>query len=101
MDAILIPAAALDSPEYKHLQNTEKLFLIALYEIHGREPSFSIDLNSQRRYRMTRCAPIGNRITALVKAGFLIVEEDRKQITICNFIRVFRFRYPVVEMRAA
>jgi hypothetical protein len=92
METVPIPLAALDSPEYVRLTPAQKAFLIELYRVHGDVERFTVDLRNPAVYRQSFGAYLSNKITPLVKHG-LLVEDGEQQVTICNWRRVFRFRY--------
>lgn len=95
MSAILIPIAAVESPEYAALTQPEQLFLIDLYIVMNDVERFTIDWDQPEKYRQSRGAHLPRKIKRLIDAGLLIV-DGRQKSGIDHYVRVFRFRYSAI-----
>jgi hypothetical protein len=95
-DYFTLPVGLLAAREYRRLQNLDKLFLIALYALHGDCERFQIDTSDPVRYfgkdivkyEFTR------KISVLVQSGLIRAVGSAQWGPTRRQRRVFEFFYP-------
>ena len=100
MEYVLLPADMMRSNEYRRLQNVDKLFLIGIYTVHGKESLFHVDAKNAKQYIGKDATKYGmhEKIQRLVDSGLIkIVHWENVKGTMRN-VRMFEFLYPVEQI---
>lgn len=97
MTFIALPRALVDSSEYNALRWGAQKVLIDFYILFSEQDTFTVNVKRPRDYRQMEHSNLCMQLRRLIDSGLLQVTNSEKART-WNSRRLFRFKYPAVQM---